>query len=107
MVLRTFLLSSYLTPLFLLGINLKSWPVHGLYQPDAIKYVVVDDHEYIITANEGEEKEYKKPDFPFEFSDGQPGKYFVENDLLDDSVHNNIRDALVDESQMGKLICFL
>ena len=66
---------------------------------------MVGDHEYIITANEGEEKEYEKPDFPFEFSDGQPGKYFVDNDLLDDSVPKNMRDALADESQMGKFIC--
>ena len=79
--------------------------MHGLYQPDAIKHVVVGDHEYIITANEGEEKEYEKPDFPFEFSDGQPGKYFVDNDLLDDSVPKNMQDALADESQMGKFIC--
>lgn len=83
------------------GINLRSWPLRGLYQPDALKYVTIGGRGYIITANEGEEKEYEEHEFSFEFTDGKPGKYFVENDLLDDAVPNYMKEALADDSQLG------
>ncbi|TDE15668.1 choice-of-anchor I family protein [Dyadobacter psychrotolerans] len=39
-------------------IALGSWPVKSLYLPDAISYFSVGSAEYLITANEGDAREY-------------------------------------------------
>lgn len=40
------------------GINIASWPVFGMYQPDSIATVKYKDDTYLITANEGDAREY-------------------------------------------------
>lgn len=35
-----------------------SWPIKGMYMPDAIAYYEVDGTGYIVTANEGDSREY-------------------------------------------------
>lgn len=39
---------------------MKSWPVFGMYQPDAIKFMTIGGVDYIVTANEGSSKDEKK-----------------------------------------------
>lgn len=39
-------------------INIHSWPVFGCYMPDAIAAYDVDGKTYVITANEGDSREY-------------------------------------------------
>ncbi|WP_108868843.1 choice-of-anchor I family protein [Aquimarina aquimarini] len=39
--------------------NFQNWPVFGLYQPDAIAYARIRGREYLITANEGDARDYK------------------------------------------------
>ena len=39
-------------------INIKPWPVFGMYQPDAIASYTVDGETYLVTANEGDAREY-------------------------------------------------
>jgi hypothetical protein len=39
-------------------INIRQWPVKGLFMPDAIASFRVDDQDYLITANEGDAREY-------------------------------------------------
>lgn len=37
------------------GVNIRNWPVYGLYQPDGIAaYQASDGQTYIVTANEGD-----------------------------------------------------
>lgn len=38
--------------------ELKNWPVFGMYLPDAIKYANIDGTGYLITANEGDARDY-------------------------------------------------
>ncbi len=45
------------------GVNMRRWPVQGLYQPDAIVSFRAAGREYLATANEGDSRAY----------DGQPG----------------------------------
>ncbi len=39
-------------------INIRQWPVKGIYMPDAIASYCVGRNEYLITANEGDAREY-------------------------------------------------
>jgi 2',3'-cyclic-nucleotide 2'-phosphodiesterase/3'-nucleotidase/5'-nucleotidase len=41
------------------GINIQNWPVYGLYQPDAIATYSADGKTYIVTANEGDSRDYE------------------------------------------------
>eukprot|EP00435_Cladocopium_sp_Y103_P077356 s1_g1095.t1 len=40
------------------GTNIKAWPVLGMYQPDSIVSFEADGETYLITANEGDAKDY-------------------------------------------------
>lgn len=41
------------------NILLKNWPIKGIYQPDAIAVFQIDGEEYLITANEGDARDYE------------------------------------------------
>jgi hypothetical protein len=41
------------------GIEIASWPVFGMYQPDAIDAYQVRGRTYLVTANEGDTREYE------------------------------------------------
>jgi hypothetical protein len=40
------------------GINITNWPIHGLYQPDAIEAFSAKGRTFLIMANEGDAREY-------------------------------------------------
>jgi hypothetical protein len=40
-------------------IRIRNWPVLGIYQPDAIAQFRHGDQQYLITANEGDAREYE------------------------------------------------
>ena len=40
------------------AINIQPWPIYGLYQPDAIAAYAVDGETYLVTANEGDARDY-------------------------------------------------
>jgi choice-of-anchor I-like protein len=40
------------------GINIRTWPVSGMYQPDSIVSYEASGLTYLITANEGDSKDY-------------------------------------------------
>ena len=54
------------------GINIFNWPVKGMYQPDAIASINIEGSTYLLTANEGDAREYE----------GTPG--FVEETRVKD-----------------------
>ncbi|WP_456438726.1 choice-of-anchor I family protein [Psychroserpens sp.] len=37
---------------------LKNWPVFGMYQPDGITYTNINGVDYVISANEGDSRDY-------------------------------------------------
>ena len=41
------------------GINIKNWPVKGMPMPDAIAVYQVNGTNYIVTANEGDSRDYQ------------------------------------------------
>jgi hypothetical protein len=40
------------------AIRIRRWPVFGMYQPDSIAHFQVGDRHYLITANEGDTRDY-------------------------------------------------
>ncbi|MPZ55064.1 MAG: alkaline phosphatase [Rhizobiales bacterium] len=71
------------------GINIRRWPVRGMYMPDAIAAFEVDGRTYLITANEGDARDY----------DG-----FAEEARVKDLKLDRIVDpALKDENKLGRL----
>ncbi len=41
------------------GINIRHWPVFGIYQPDTIRIFEADGQTYLLTANEGDSRDYR------------------------------------------------
>ena len=39
-------------------INIKEWPLTAVFQPDGVKYWSTNGREYLILANEGEDRDY-------------------------------------------------
>ncbi len=40
------------------AINIRTWPIWGMYMPDSIAYYSVNGKHYIVTANEGDAREW-------------------------------------------------
>jgi len=41
------------------GINIRNWPVYGIFLPDSIKVYQVGSETYLIGANEGDSRDYE------------------------------------------------
>ena len=72
--------------------------------PDGTAYVTINGRGYVFTANEGDQKEYEPPLFPFEYSDSVRGRKLVEEDLLDAAVSDDLRNALSDDEKLGMML---
>ncbi len=74
-------------------INIATWPIFGMYQPDAIKsYVAADGETYIITANEGDARDY----------DGYSEEARVEDLTLESANYPDAAELQTDE-QIGRM----
>ena len=75
-------------------INIRTWPVKGMYQPDAIASFQVGGRTYIATANEGDAREY----------DGFAEEVRVKDDefVLNPTVFGNAAELKQDEN-LGRL----
>ncbi|WP_459741644.1 choice-of-anchor I family protein [Polaribacter sp. OB-PA-B3] len=72
--------------------ELKSWPVKGIYMPDAIVYIKINGIEYIISANEGDARDY----------DGFSEEVRMDDLTLDETVFDADKDYL-NEINLGRL----
>ncbi|WP_203416411.1 choice-of-anchor I family protein [Jiangella ureilytica] len=76
------------------GINLGNWPVQGLYQPDAIGSYVANGVPYLVTANEGDTRDWEG------YSEVARVKDLGEDGLL--PVCEDLADLTADEA-LGRL----
>ena len=74
------------------AINIRNFPVFGMYQPDAIATYEINGETYIVTANEGDSRDY----------DGFSEEDRVEDLDLDPNVFSNSSE-LQREYQLGRL----
>ena len=76
-------------------INIRNWPVQGMYQPDAIASFEVGGQTYLLTANEGDAREY-------EGDPGFVGETRVEDETLDPTAFPNAAELQMEEN-LGRL----
>lgn len=74
------------------GINIQPWPVLGMYLPDAIAAYEVNGETYLVTANEGDARDY----------DGYSEEARVKDLVLDWAVFPNAQMLQRDEN-LGRL----
>ncbi|XP_070560955.1 mesenchyme-specific cell surface glycoprotein-like [Ptychodera flava] len=82
-------------------IQIKTYPIYGLYQPDAIKYIFMNDDGYIVTANEGADMGYTF--YGNDWTDAMRGEDFHDDDLLSKEVSKDLQDDLNDDNKLGRL----
>ncbi len=88
--------------------NLKNWPVLSFYMPDAIDYFTVNGAGFIVSANEGDAREYfvdKNDDGDYEKDidiEGMITETRVKNLILDPITYPN-SDYLKEDSNLGRL----
>ena len=74
------------------AINIQPWPVYGMYQPDAIAAFTRGRHTFILSANEGDSRDY----------DGYSEEARVDDLTLDPAYFPNA-DELQDKANLGRL----
>lgn len=74
------------------AVEFKNWPIYGMYQPDAMKAFEHNGSNYIITANEGDARDY----------DGYSEEERVEDLTLDATAFPNAAD-LQNEDSLGRM----
>ena len=75
-------------------VNIQMWPTSGMYQPDAIVSYTVDGANYIVSANEGDARDYDG------FS--EEARVGDEEYILDPVAFPNA-EALKDDALLGRL----
>jgi hypothetical protein len=76
------------------AIKILPWPVFGMYQPDGLAAYTFKDATYIVTANEGDGRDYE----------GFSEETRVEDEMLDPTVFPTPNaDILKDEMNLGRL----
>jgi len=73
-------------------IDIRNWPVLGMYQPDAIASATINGKTYVVTANEGDARDY----------DGFSEEERVGDLTLDPTAYPNAAEIQVDEL-LGRL----
>ncbi len=74
------------------AINITNWPTKGMYMPDSIESYTFDGKPYIITANEGDSRDY----------DGYSEETRVKDLTLDPEAFPNADELQADEN-LGRL----
>lgn len=74
------------------GINIRNWPVKGVYHPDAITSYGFNGKTYYITANEGDSRDY----------DGFSEEFRIADLVLDATAFPNAAE-LQEDASLGRL----
>lgn len=74
------------------GINIRNWPVKGMYLPDAIASYGYNGKTYYITANEGDSRDY----------DGFSEEFRIADLILDATAFPNAAE-LQEDANLGRL----
>jgi hypothetical protein len=78
-----------------------TWPIFGVYMPDGIASFTIANQTFLVTANEGDAREYDGLDAPFGGGDEEPVN--IENLPLDPVAFPNAAALQDDEDGIGNL----
>jgi len=82
------------------GIHIAPWPVRGLYMPDGIAAYTVAGYTYLITANEGDAREFgRKEDAAYWTDEARVKDLRLDPEAFPDA------DKLKKKSRLGSLKC--
>jgi len=81
-------------------INIRQWPVKGIYMPDGIASYKVGRETFLVTANEGDAREYEDPAVGFSFI--EPVRIGSGSVVLDTNRFSNPA-VLKNNSNLGRL----
>lgn len=79
------------------GANIANWPVLGMFQADEIKAFSSKGADYIVAANEGDERDWDG------YKQNKRLKDLVKEDLLDPAVFPNAKDTIGKDEALGRL----
>ncbi len=83
-------------------IRIANWPVQGLYMPDSIEAYNVGGETFIVTANEGDGRDYE-----FENGDGEDEISFIDESRVEDLELDPsafpLADQLLERENLGRL----
>ena len=97
------------------GVNIRNWPVYGTYMPDAIASYSYDGVTYLVTANEGDGREYVtdatdagdcSDQGGFDFDDGDCFHYLDEiriKDIPNLDIAGYDSGSLQEDANLGRL----
>lgn len=74
-------------------INITNYPIQGMFMPDAIKYITIDGQSFLLSANEGDARDY----------DGYSEEARVKDLILDPTAYPNA-DLLQQDDMLGRLL---
>ncbi|XP_033119889.1 mesenchyme-specific cell surface glycoprotein-like [Anneissia japonica] len=83
-------------------INLRSWPVSSLYQPDVVIYFKLNGEGYLAMVNEGKMLDYETSNGET-WTESARGSEIISDNLLADNVSSNLQQALSDNNKLGRL----
>jgi DNA-binding beta-propeller fold protein YncE len=85
------------------GVQIRNWPVRGMYQPDGIAAFEVDGAVYLATANEGDTREYGSftDQMPLSSAKLDPSLLLADADLQQDAKVGRLLVSSVDGDSDG------
>ncbi|OWF56661.1 mesenchyme-specific cell surface glycoprotein-like [Mizuhopecten yessoensis] len=89
------------------AINIRSWPVMGMYLPDSIKAISVGDKSYLLTANEGDTKDYTNIPGSGGFNEATRASKLTiadSSDVARWADMNGFNTTLLDKDNLGRLM---
>ncbi|XP_063441782.1 mesenchyme-specific cell surface glycoprotein-like isoform X2 [Mytilus trossulus] len=85
------------------GINMRSWPIYGMYQPDTIHVIYVAGKGYLVTSNEGDFKDYSDLG-GFNEEERVRDVILSENSsIVKWAADNNLSTTIQDDNMLGRL----
>lgn len=84
-------------------INIKNWPVYGMYQPDGITSCKINGKDYVLTANEGDGREYSEDDKEINYNNNANDETKVSKVKLDLKSFPNAKLLQDNKKGIGRL----
>lgn len=97
------------------GVRIRHWPIWGMYQPDGIATFRQNGHDYLVTANEGDDRDYvgckeavrvgKLSNLGIELDPANPARWLVDDDQLGRLEVSRYAGDTDGDGDLDRLVC--